>query len=429
MTSEPRVGVVVLNHNGGDLTLASLASIEGTDWPADRLDVALVDNASTDGVVARVRDAHPNVRIIESATNTGFAGGCNLGIRALGTDVDFVALVNNDAAVEPGWLRPLVDALAADPELGAAGSKILFAGKFVDVTIASASRRRGRLDHRELGVRVSGARVDGEDVWSRAQLVSGFWGRDPSSPGEPTGEWTNGDALLRLPAERAGSRAELRLAAEVPSRVTLRSGDDSTTADVVAEPGWCDVMLGGSPQDIVNNVGTELLPDGYAADRGYLDPDDGRYGEAEDVFAWCGAAVLLRRTYLDDVGLFDERLFLYYEDVELSWRGHEHGWRYRYVPASAVRHVHAATSREGSALKDHYNERNRLLVLRRHGTASEVRQARSGFLRATASYARRDILSPLLHGRRPRGEIVRRRLRAFGAYLRHSRSMRRDRAD
>ena len=277
-------------------------------------------------------------------------------------------------------------------------------------------------------MRVSGARVDGQDVWRRAQLVSGFWGRDPSSPGEPAGEWTNGDALLRLPAARAGSGAELRLSAEVPCRVTLRSGEERTTADVVAQPGWYDVTLGMPLQDIVNNVGTELLPDGYAADRGYLDPDDGRYGEAEDVFAWCGAAVLLRRAYLDDVGLFDERLFLYYEDLELSWRGHEHGWRYRYVPASVVRHVHAATSREGSALKDHYNERNRLLVLRRHGTPSQVRKARAGFLRATVSYARRDILSPLLHGRRPRGEIVRRRLRAFGAYLRRARSMRRDRA-
>ena len=39
------------------------------------------------------------------------------------------------------------------------------------------------------------------------------------------------------------------------------------------------------------------------------------------MFAWCGGAVLLRPTYLDEVGLFDERLFLYYEDTDLSWRG------------------------------------------------------------------------------------------------------------
>ena len=48
-----------------------------------------------------------------------------------------------------------------------------------------------------------------------------------------------------------------------------------------------------------------------------------------DVQAWCGGAVLLRASYLADVGGFDERLFLYYEDVDLSMRGTERGWRYR----------------------------------------------------------------------------------------------------
>ena len=59
------------------------------------------------------------------------------------------------------------------------------------------------------------------------------------------------------------------------------------------------------------------------------------------MFAWCGGAVLLRRRYLDDVGLFDERFFLYYEDTDLSWRGRLRGWRYVYVPGAVVRHHHA----------------------------------------------------------------------------------------
>jgi N-acetylglucosaminyl-diphospho-decaprenol L-rhamnosyltransferase len=166
-----------------------------------------------------------------------------------------------------------------------------------------------------------------------------------------------------------------------------------------------------------------LTADRYAIDRGYLEPDDGRFDTPDDVFAWCGAAVLLKRAYLDDVGFFDERLFLYYEDLELSWRGREHGWKYRYVPTSVVHHVHAATSIEGSALKDYYNERNRLLVLTRHASRRDLVRSLIRYLLVTASYARRDVFRPLLHGRPPRSSIVRRRLRAFGGYLRRAPSV------
>jgi GT2 family glycosyltransferase len=145
--------------------------------------------------------------------------------------------------------------------------------------------------------------------------------------------------------------------------------------------------------------------------------DDGQLDEPADVFAWCGAAVLLRREYLDDVGLLDERLFLYYEDFELAWRGRERGWRYRYVPASVVRHVHSATVGKGSAIHSHLGDRNRLLTLARHDTAADAGRALWRYLGTTASYARRDVVSPLLRGDRPSGEIVGRRVKAFGAAL------------
>jgi GT2 family glycosyltransferase len=169
---------------------------------------------------------------------------------------------------------------------------------------------------------------------------------------------------------------------------------------------------------VVNNVGTVLLDDGFAADRGYGEADDGRFDAPTDVFAWCGGGVLLRRAYLDDVGLFDEDLFLYYEDVELAWRGGERGWRYRTAPASVVHHVHAASSGRGSPLKQFYDERNRLVVLSRHSSARATARAALRSLLVTASYARRDLVAPLLGGRSAQPEIVTRRLRAFGSFLR-----------
>ena len=89
----------------------------------------------------------------------------------------------------------------------------------------------------------------------------------------------------------------------------------------------------------INNVGNELGPTWEPHDRGYDEPDHGQYDQPEDVWGWCGAAVLLRRRYLDEVGRFDERLFMYCEDVDLSWRGAHAGWRYRYVPTSVVHHA------------------------------------------------------------------------------------------
>jgi GT2 family glycosyltransferase len=432
--SQSRIGVVVVNHNGGGLTLECLHSVLRTEWPADALRVVLVDNASRDqaapdGVVARVRRDLPVVHVVESPINTGFAGGVNLGIRSLfatSPHVDRVALVNNDAVVDAGWLAPLAAALADDDRLGAACPKILFAGQFAELRFAAPTVQRGRGDDRELGVRVSGARVDGTDVWSRTQLVAGFWGRELDEGDPVAGEWSKAEATLRLPVDPSADplpHAELRLRAPAPTTIGITSGALTSTIDVTTDDRWHPVALGGRAIDVINNVGTELLPDGYGVDRGYLEPDDGRNDEPADVFAWCGAAVLLRREYLDDVGLLDERLFLYYEDLELSWRGAERGWRYRYVPTSVVRHVHAASSGEGSALKDYYDERNRLLVLTRHAGGPAGARAAGRHLLITASYARRDIVSPLLRGERPSTQVVARRLRALGAYARRAPGM------
>jgi hypothetical protein len=349
--------------------------------------------------------------------NGGFGAACNLGIEALG-DVDTIALVNNDATVEPGWLRPLWEALADDVGVGAACPKILYAGQFVEVVLTSGTARRGKGDARDLGVLVAGAQADGLDVWRRAQLVEGFWGPEPAS-GDALAQWSTGTAMLRLPV-RDGHRHQgaLLLSAERPTRVELRSGPGEVVVEVDSDARWVDLALEGEPHDYVNNTGTLLSPDGYGVDRGRFAPDDGSYDVATDVFAWCGGAVLLRRAYLDDVGRFDERLFLYYEDLELSWRGAKRGWRYRYVPESVVRHVHMASSGEGSSFKRYYDERNHLLVMARHrgGRAAAGAAARS--LLVTLSYGRRDLVAPVLSGRPPQPRIVVDRLRALGGFVR-----------
>lgn len=417
MTEPARVRAVVLNYNGGDLTLECLRRLRATEWPAGRFQVVLVDNASSDGVVDRTRNQWPDVRIITSDRNRGFAGGCNLALHDL-DDVDAVALVNSDVLVEPRWLAPLARALGHNPKVGAASPKILFESRFREVELRSGTRRRGRGDRRRLGVRVSGARAGGSDVWRDTQLVEGFWGPEHGPEPESGFQWTSGRAVLRIPVAEAApaETCELRLAADGVTRLTARSGRSEVELEVGREPEWHTVPLEGRPFDVINNVGIVLAGDGYGADRGYLERDHGQYDTPESVFAWSGGAVLLTASYLADVGLFDEQLFLYYEDVDLSWRGRERGWRYRYVPESVVRHVHAASTVEGSLQFDYYNERNRLLTLTRHSDRRTVAKALARYLLITGSYARRDVVSPVLRGQAPRPEAPLRRLRALGGY-------------
>jgi GT2 family glycosyltransferase len=425
----PRVRVVTVNYDGGPVTIDCIAHLLETRWPRDRLELVLVDNASRDGVAGTVRRRWPEVRVIESGVNRGFAGGTNLGIGAL-EGVDYIALVNNDVTVSDNWLRPLVDALEDDAGVGAASPKIRFASRFLEVELSVSTSRRGRGDQRDLGARVSGVEVGGRDVLSGVQWWRGFWGPEAQPADQTAAQWTTGHAILRVPVglhETTPATVRICVAGDTAGSISLRAGGPSVDAALTTAPTWHDLAVGSEPVEVINNAGSILTNDGYGADRGYLERDDGRFDEPTELFAWCGAAVVLSSRYLADVGRFDERLFLYYEDLELSWRGRERGWRYRYVPTSVVRHVHSASTGEHSSLARYQNERNHLLVLARHAPRTAALRAAVRSLLVTGSYARRDIVSPLLHGERPRPEIVLDRSRAFWGFLRLLPAIARDR--
>ena len=417
----PRVRAVVLNYNGGRHVVDCVAALRATTWPAGDLEIVVVDNASSDGSDGEIRQQFPDVEIRPTGANLGFPAN-NVAMTDL-DDVDFLALVNNDAFVDPGWLRPLVDEMQADDELGAVCPRILFAPRFLDLTLTSPTFRPGTGDGRDLGVRLSGVEVDGADVWRDAQRVEGFWGQEHGSGEEARFEWTREQAVVRVPVPEASAGStsvtlRLRLAAESAKTVTVEGGGDPVSVPVGPEPAWVEVTVTGEPYDVVNNVGSLLIEGGYGADRVDLLRDEGQFDEPAEVFAWCGGGVLLRRQYLEEVGLFDERFFLYYEDTDLAWRGRARGWRYGYVPEARFRHIHAASSGEGSALFQHFVERNRLLMLVKNAPFGLAAGAVGRYLLITASYARRDVLSPMLRAHRPNTVLLRRRTKSFLAFLR-----------
>ena len=385
--SEPgrRVRVVVTNYNGRDLVVRSVEQILASDWPPGDLQVVLVDNASTDGSADEVVRRHPAVQLRRSPINLGFAGGSNLGMRDL-HGVDYVALVNNDAFVDGNWLKPLVEALEGDERAGAACPKIVFEPRFADVRIETEGFVPGAHDPRTLGVAISGVRVAGSDWGHWPYYLEGFHPVETppaDGSGEPQYRWSEPTARVWLPAARddEAGRVELRLAAEREKDVTFLVGGRRHTITVGARPAWHALELGDALFDVVNSAGSVLIADGSGADRGFWEPDDGRFDQPDEVFAWCGAAVLLSARYLREVGLFDDRHFMYYEDFDLSWRGRARGWRYLYVPESKVVHVHAASAVEGSALFEHYVQRNRLLTLVKNAPWGLVLRQVTAYLR------------------------------------------------
>ena len=100
--------------------------------------------------------------------------------------------------------------------------------------------------------------------------------------------------------------------------------------------------------------------DGLPANRGVWQPDGPGFREPCEVFGACAAASAYRRELFDDIGVFDEDLVMYCEDVDLDWRAQMAGHRCRYVPDAVVRHRLSATA--GGPIASYLVARNRPLV-------------------------------------------------------------------
>jgi hypothetical protein len=132
------------------------------------------------------------------------------------------------------------------------------------------------------------------------------------------------------------------------------------------------LLLGDAAPPRIQSVGVRWRGDGAGVDIGYGEVDTGQYDDLTTVDIFTGGAVLLAREFLEEVGGFDERYFLYYEDVDLALRGRRAGWSYRLVPSVAVRHEMSSTSGARPDQRRYWQERNRLWCLFRHGTAVSI---------------------------------------------------------
>jgi GT2 family glycosyltransferase len=420
----PVATVIVLNWNGGERLLPDcLAALGKQDLDPERWQAWVVDNASTDDSLALLARDHPQVHVVRNATNLGFAGGNNVALRMARTP--FVVLLNNDARPQADWLRRLLAAADAPgaERVAAFTSKLLFEPRFLALEIETPGYRTAA-DPRELGAMITRVDVDGRDVTE--ELLWDHVAYGPEGRGDRRFRWTRpaGPLLVPFPATTTALPAAARLTvtarAEAAKPLTVRWPGGSHTVELGsgARAHSIDIPAGVPLVDVVNNVGSILVAPGAGADRGYQEVDTGQYQAPEDVFLFCGAAACFRREALDQVGVFDDDFFMYYEDTDLAWRLQAAGWGVRYVPDAVVRHLHAASSVEWSPFFTFHVERNRLLTLAKNAPAGLAARQAARFVVTTGSMARWALLQAVRDQRRPALRPLAARGRVLASYLR-----------
>jgi len=121
--SEPVVSVIVLNYNSAEYIFTCLEHVRTQTYR--NVEVIVIDNASRDGSLERLRNIEEEFLLIENAVNTGFSGGMNQGIRACAGE--YVIPLNADVFLQPDFIAEAVVRMERRSDLGAIGGLIFSA--------------------------------------------------------------------------------------------------------------------------------------------------------------------------------------------------------------------------------------------------------------------------------------------------------------
>ena len=131
MTDSPRVSVILVNYKGVEDTLSALDALMGLPEYPKNLEIVVVDNASGDGSLEALRAREKDIVVVASLTNSGFAGGCNLGVK--NSSGEIVAFLNNDAKPDTQWVSAALESFDSYDNVGAVASQVLnWEGSHVD---------------------------------------------------------------------------------------------------------------------------------------------------------------------------------------------------------------------------------------------------------------------------------------------------------
>lgn len=118
----PLVSIISVNYNQSQITCELLNSLRHISYP--RIEIIIIDNASPNDEPDQIKELYPEINLIKSETNLGFAGGNNLGIKA--SKGEYLFFLNNDTEVPEAVLEPLVTLLQNDLQIGMVSPKIKY---------------------------------------------------------------------------------------------------------------------------------------------------------------------------------------------------------------------------------------------------------------------------------------------------------------
>jgi GT2 family glycosyltransferase len=268
MNTAPDLDVVIVNWNAGALLRDCLAGLAEADG-AERVAVAVVDNASQDGSLEGLPALPGPLRLIRNRENLGFGRACNQGAAA-GT-APAILFLNPDARVARDTLSQARKALLADEGLGIVGARLT----------------------------------------------------------ESDGRTARSCARAPAPVAMLGRAFALDRLGLVPSHFLL----------------------------------------------------DWDHGQDRDVDQVMGAFLMIRRDLFDALGGFDERFFVYYEDVDLCARVRAAGFTVRHLAGPSARHLGQGTTRQAKARRLFYILRSEILYAGKHfGRGSALALLLAAFL-------------------------------------------------
>lgn len=121
-STSPVVSIVIVTWNGKRYAMECLQSLRDCNIQVP-VEIVVVDNASADGTPEAIRACFPEVHLIETGANLGFAKGNNIGIAQ--TRGEYICLINSDVVVSPGCIEKMLELMKANPDIGVMGPKML----------------------------------------------------------------------------------------------------------------------------------------------------------------------------------------------------------------------------------------------------------------------------------------------------------------